>query len=568
MTLAAFAHLVEDLRRLELLDEPQQRELTDSLSKRFDDARGLARELIRREWLTPFQANQLLQNRSQELQFGPYLLLEKLGVGGMGQVFKARHRALGRLVALKVIRGDTLVNPIVVPRFEREVEAAARLQHPNVVRAYDAGKVDGTYYLAMELIAGVDLFQLIKQAGPLAVPQACDYLRQAALGLQHAHEHDLVHRDIKPANLFVARPSANSRGGSSLILPRPSPLPLSPAGRGVGVRGTSAMLARPVLDEYPWGVIKILDFGLARLQAPDDGAGPASITQLGAVMGTPDFIAPEQAWNSHTIDIRADLYSLGCTFYYMLSGRVPFPGGSFPEKLVRHCKTEADPVDRARREQLLGNGQAPHMDAAAVNAVQLPAAVVAVAQKLMAKQPEQRFQTPAELAEAMAELQRLEAKGATLTPPARARGKSTAVLRRPHIPRKRSTPARTPRPAPAIPVMAAPTTLPPSGQPRRYRRLRSALVFLGFLLCCGLCARLLNHDVPGAEGVPAPLVHVAKAKGAPTASTSQPPAVRRRDRSSSAQRRRPAAGWQTAVTRPGGRRGTNSSGRPPSTPQS
>jgi serine/threonine-protein kinase len=551
MTLAAFTQLVEDLRRFELLDEPQQRELTDTLCKRFDDALGLARELIRREWLSPFQANHLLKNRGQELHFGPYLLLEKLGEGGMGQVFKARHRVLGRHVALKLIRGEVLVNPIVVPRFEREVQAAARLQHPNVVRAYDAGQVDGTYYLAMELVTGVDLFQLIKRSGPLPVPQACDYLRQAALGLQHAHEHDLVHRDIKPANLFVARPSANSRGGSSQIVPRP---------------GSSAMLARPAVDEYPWGVIKILDFGLARLHAPEDDAGQVAITQLGAVMGTPDFIAPEQAWNSHTIDIRADLYSLGCTFYYMLSGRVPFPGGSFPEKLVRHSKAEADPVDQARREQLLGNGQAPQLDAAAANALQLPAVVVAVAQKLMAKQPEERFQTPAELAAAIAELQGLDTKATVLV--MHARGKSTAVLRRPDIPRKRSAPAPTPRPPVVGPATPMPTTLVLDSQPPRKSRLRKALVFLGFVLCCGLCGRLLNHDVPGAEDVPAPLVTVAKAQGAPTASILPNTAMRRRDRYSSADRRRPAAGWQTTANRPGGRRETNSSARPPGTPQS
>ena len=188
----------------------------------------------------------------------------------MGQVFKARHRTMGRIAAIKLIRKERLEHPQAVKRFQREVRLAAALAHPNIVRVYDADEIAGTHLMVMEYIAGaIDLAKLVKKQGPLPVPQACEYIRQAALGLQHAHERGLVHRDIKPANLLLT-------GGQT---------------------------------------VKVLDMGLARLNSPDGEDDQSStMTQDGAVMGTPDYIAPEQALESHTVDIRADLYSLGCTF--------------------------------------------------------------------------------------------------------------------------------------------------------------------------------------------------------------------------------------------------------------
>ncbi len=167
----------------------------------------MAQELIRREWLSPYQVNQLFQDRGGELVLGQYSILERLGEGGMGQVFKACQRNLHRIVALKVIRRESLHNPRAIQRFQREIRAAGQLSHPNIVRAYDADEVNGTYFIAMELIDGMDLAKLVHEAGPLQVAQACDYIRQAALGLQHAHECGMVHRDIKPANLLVTRPT-------------------------------------------------------------------------------------------------------------------------------------------------------------------------------------------------------------------------------------------------------------------------------------------------------------------------------------------------------------------------
>ena len=202
----------------------------------------------------------------------------------MGEVFKARHPKLGRVVALKLIRKERLDNPAAVRRFHREVQAAAQLEHPHIVRAYDADEAGDLHYFVMEYVEGTDLARLVKRDGPLTVDRACDYVRQAALGLQHAYERGMVHRDIKPANLLLT-----AKGD----------------------------------------VVKVLDMGLARLDRPEKDAGASStLTQEGAVMGTPDYIAPEQARDSHTVDIRADLYSLGCTLYFLLAGRVPFPGGT------------------------------------------------------------------------------------------------------------------------------------------------------------------------------------------------------------------------------------------------
>jgi len=336
----ATASLVDDLRKTRLLDATQCDEVTRSLLVRFPDPKALAGELIRRGWLTPYQANQLLQGKGQSLVLGSYILLERLGEGGMGEVFKARHTNLGRVVAIKLIRKERLDNPAAIKRFQREVRAAAALAHPNIVLAYDADEINGTHLLVMEYIEGAsDLNRLVKSNGPLPVAQACDLIRQAALGLQHACERGMVHRDIKPHNLLL------TADGKTL---------------------------------------KILDMGLARLDqhaSPDDDKS-STMTQVGAVMGTPDFIAPEQALESHTVDIRADIYSLGCTFYYLLTGKVPFPGGSLAEKLMKHQLREPQPVARLRPD--------------------VPPAVASVVRRMMAKKAEDRYQTPAEIAAALA----------------------------------------------------------------------------------------------------------------------------------------------------------------------
>jgi eukaryotic-like serine/threonine-protein kinase len=332
MTIASAHILVETLRRGQLLEPDQLAELTRTLPARPADPLSLARELLERGWLTPYQVNQLFQGRAEELVLGHYVLLERLGAGGMGQVFKAREQRLGRIVALKVLRKD-LVKPDLIRRFHQEIQATARLSHPNVVHAFDAEQVGDTHIFAMEYVAGIDLSRLIKHSGPLPVAQACDHIRQAALGLQHIHDHDMVHRDIKPANLIRATHDKS---------------------------------------------IKILDMGLARLLDDDAGEAPAAkLTRLGVVMGTIDYIAPEQALNSHRADIRSDLYSLGCTFYFLLTARVPFPRDEPMAKLVAHQCEEAVPIEQLRPE--------------------VPDKVLTIVRKLMAKRPEDRYPTPAEL---------------------------------------------------------------------------------------------------------------------------------------------------------------------------
>jgi serine/threonine protein kinase len=312
-----------------------------------DSPRGrvVARALVEQGLLTRFQAEQLLAGRTHGFFLDQYRILEQLGQGGMGRVFKAEHRSLGRVVALKVLSPSLVKTGRAEELFLREVLAIGQLVHPNIVTAFDAGQVNGRYFLVLEYVNGPNLDQLVSNKGPLPVGQACDYLRQVALGLHYAHQMGLVHRDIKPANLLL------QQGG---------------VGQG------------------PSGVVKISDFGLARLNETDPLAtGPLGtiLVKANTVLGTPDFLSPEQARDVHKTDIRSDLYSLGCTFYYLLTGTVPFPGGSTLEKLVRHSTEPATPVEHYRRD--------------------VPPAVLAILNKLMAKKPADRFQTPAELADAL-----------------------------------------------------------------------------------------------------------------------------------------------------------------------
>src|SRR5437016_1217699 len=194
MPIASVVDLVDLLRRHHLLG-PAQLDQLPGLQAIGADPRALARELIRRNWLTPYQVNQLFRDRGTELLLGSYVLLQRLGEGGMGRVFKARHSKLGRVVALKLIRPDRLASAAAVRRFRREIRAAAQLSHPNIVLAYDADEVNGIHFFTMEYVAGEDLARLVKRHGLLPVGLACDCVRQAALGLEHAFERGLVHRD-------------------------------------------------------------------------------------------------------------------------------------------------------------------------------------------------------------------------------------------------------------------------------------------------------------------------------------------------------------------------------------
>ena len=401
MPVATISKFVSNLLQSQLLDLDQRVEV-QRLGTSCRDARELAHEVLRREYLTAFQVNQILQGKGVELTMGPFILLERIGEGGMGQVFKARQKMLNRVVALKVIRKQCLGNPKVILRFQREIRAAGQLSHPHIVRAYDADQINGTYYIAMEYIEGDDLAKLVKDNGPLPIDQACEYIRQAALGLQHAFERGMVHRDIKPANLLVARAVASDRRRSSGIIQRPANFsPLSADSSGVVARGSNLLPRAELAQHYPWGVLKILDMGLARCTDPFTGQASTHLTQIGSVMGTPEYIAPEQARDSHTSDIRADLYSLGCTLYFLLTGHPPFPNGTLTEKLLQHQLNEAEPVAKARRTALQSystNGARKPPDGGDRRA-HVPAAVDALICRLLAKRPEQRFETPIALAD-------------------------------------------------------------------------------------------------------------------------------------------------------------------------
>jgi|DewCreStandDraft_5_1066085.scaffolds.fasta_scaffold00175_11 serine/threonine protein kinase len=330
--------LFDQLRSSGLLSPHQLQELGMWIVQRRPDVNAVAKELERRGWLTNFQIREIAKGRGRQLLLGPYVLLDLLGEGGMGRVYKARHQRLGRLCAIKVIRRERLTHPAVEERFRKEIEALGRMQHPNVVQVFNADQSGDVIYYEMEWIDGTDLTKLVRQHGPLPVDQACDYIRQAALGLQHAHELGMVHRDIKPSNILVSRDGRQ---------------------------------------------VKLVDMGLARIL--DDKSITTEegkrITREGFVLGTPDFLAPEQARNPMMVDIRADIYSLGGTLYYILTGRVPYEGANPTEKMLKHC-TDPPPSLLAYRPDA-------------------PPQLEQIIHWCMAKQPEQRPQTPIQLALAL-----------------------------------------------------------------------------------------------------------------------------------------------------------------------
>jgi serine/threonine-protein kinase len=321
----------------------------EALAVRLPDTnrgRVVARALVEMGVLTKFQAERLLAGRTSGFMLGQYRVLDCLGQGGMGSVFKAIHVTMNRTVALKVLAPRLMETEQAQILFLREMRALAQLAHPNLVTAYDANQIGRRYYLVMEYVDGPNLDQLVRDQGALPIGLACELIRQAAHGLQYAHEMGMVHRDIKPSNLLVLLPGGNHRRRSCQV--------------------------------------KILDFGLARLQDSPEGTLDASgtiLTRANVVIGTPDFVAPEQAKDLHAADIRSDLYSLGCTFHYLLTGEVPFPGGSTVEKLVRHATEEAVSVYSVRPD--------------------VPMAISNLVKRLMAKDPNERFATPAELATAL-----------------------------------------------------------------------------------------------------------------------------------------------------------------------
>lgn len=309
---------------------------------------ALARQAVTIGMLAPEPGQSLDGELPAPLANHPrYRLLEQIGAGGMGTVYKAEHRLMNRLVAVKMIHPRLLAHPQAVERFEREVRVAAKLAHPNIVVSHDAERADDRHFLVMEFVEGESLAEWVGKRGPVSVRQACEWMQQAALGLQHAHEQGMAHRDIKPHNLMVAKD----------------------------------------------GQIKILDFGLSRLvddQPLPPSAGlpngklPASATRSDMVLGTPDYIAPEQIGGSRTADIRADIYSLGCTFYFALTGRAPFADRSLADKFVAHQKSPLPLISASRSDS--------------------PRRLDEIVARMTAKRPADRYARPADVAADLAAL--------------------------------------------------------------------------------------------------------------------------------------------------------------------
>ncbi len=298
------------------------------------EASKVAGVLIRDGFLTHFQADNIMQGRWRRFTIGKYKVLEKLGSGGMGQVYLCEHKLMRRRVAVKVLPTAKAEDDAARDRFYREGRAVAALDHPNIVHAYDIDQDDKLHFLVMEYVDGANLQEIVKRSGPMDIGRACHYVRQAALGLEHAHQQaNLVHRDIKPGNILVDRS----------------------------------------------GVVKILDMGLARFFDDEDDILTKKYDEN--MLGTADYLAPEQALDSHSVDIRADIYSLGATFFFMLTGKTPFGEGTVAQKLIWHQTRQPKALAEFRTD--------------------VPAALQDILTKMMAKEPAERYAVPAQVAEAL-----------------------------------------------------------------------------------------------------------------------------------------------------------------------
>jgi serine/threonine protein kinase len=437
----------------DFLDLVRKSELIDALElSAYLDAKGaeaalptapkkLARVLIKDGLLTKFQAEQLLVGKYKPFTLsGKYRLQERLGAGGMGFVYLCEHLVLRRQVAIKVLPTAHADSPVAQERFRREARASASLDHPNIVRAHDIDRDGKMHFLVMDYVDGRSFQEIVSARGPLSVKRAAHYVAQAAAGLQHAHEKGLVHRDVKPSNLLLDR----------------------------------------------GGLVKVLDLGLARFfNDADDNL----TKQHGGkcVLGTADYVAPEQALDSHRADIRADIYSLGCTFYYLLTGVPPFNScKSLGQKLMAHQTTRPRSVCDLRPE--------------------VPQGLAAVLAKMLEKDPDDRYDTPADVFDALEPWTRnpiappreeempqlcpaLQSPGSTIT----SRNLTLSAINlasKVQLLRTSTTPAPMSR-VPVIPVAAKSEALPGAGANRARTPLIWVAVVSG-LFAAGLCGFLVR----------------------------------------------------------------------------
>lgn len=329
------------VRQSGLVEESQLKKFWQNFEetgKDKQDTEQIVNELVGSNLLSKWQIDKLLQGKHKGFFLGKYKLISLLGSGGMSAVYLAEHTLMRRRVAIKVLPQSRIEDSSYLERFHREAQAVASLDHPNIMRAYDVDQEGKVHFLVMEYIEGQSLLELVVAKGPLNFVHCAEYMRQAAEGLSHAHEEGMIHRDIKPGNILVDKR----------------------------------------------GVVKILDMGLAMFFDPsgkDDEEASLTIQHDERVLGTADYLSPEQALNSHQVDVRTDIYSLGCTFYFILTGHPPFPEGSLAQRLLYHQTKQPTPVEKERPE--------------------VPPSLTAILRKMMEKKPEDRYQTATEVQEAL-----------------------------------------------------------------------------------------------------------------------------------------------------------------------
>ncbi len=326
---------IELIGKSKLVDPAALEQATDDLRAAHDgqlpeNLDQLQEFFVERRLLTKWHCEKLRNGKYKGFYLSKYRLLKHLGTGGMSSVYLAEHILMNRKVAIKVLPRRRVNDASYLARFHLEAQAAAHLDHPNIVRAFDVDNEDNTHYIVMEYVPGADLQQIVRQSGPVPFEAAADYVAQAADGLQHAHDKGVVHRDVKPANLL--------------------------------------------LDDR--GIVKILDMGLARIAQDEDAS--LTIAHEENVLGTADYLSPEQAVNSHKVDHRTDIYSLGCSLYYLLTGHPPFPEGSLAQRIAKHQSVMPDPIKKSRPN--------------------CPPSLQRICEKMIAKQPGDRYDTASEVA--------------------------------------------------------------------------------------------------------------------------------------------------------------------------